>query len=122
MMFIVEGREVIPMGIYGHGWGMMAGMFLFWALVLGAGLWLLARLFPAARAPQAQDHNAHAQAAPVALDPAVQVVRQRYASGEISKSEYEEVLRILERTTPLEDASPREVQEQAKGRWQHDVG
>jgi uncharacterized membrane protein len=71
-------------------------MFLFWALVLGAGLWLLARLFPAARTPQAQDHDVYAGA----VDPAVQVVRQRYASGELSKSEYEEVLRILERTTP----------------------
>jgi uncharacterized membrane protein len=116
------------MGIYGHGWGMMAGMFLFWALVLGAGLWLLARLFPAARTPQARDHDAHAGAphaggAPVgALDPAVQVVRQRYASGEISKSEYEEVLRTLEGMTSAVDAGPREVQGQAKGRWQHDVG
>jgi uncharacterized membrane protein len=118
MMFIVEGQGVIVMGIYGHGWGMMAGMFLFWALVLGGGLWLLARLFPAARAPQAQDRDAHAES----VDPAVQVVRQRYACGEISKSEYEEVLRTLERTTPAVDASPREVQGQAKGRWQHDVG
>jgi uncharacterized membrane protein len=106
------------MGIYGHGWGMMAGMFLFWALVLGAGLWLLARLFPTARAPQAQDHDAHAES----VDPAVQVVRQRYASGEISKSEYEEVLRTLDRTTPAVDAGAREVPGQAKGRWQHDVG
>ncbi len=106
------------MGIYGHGWGMMAGMFLFWALVLGGGLWLLARLFPAARAPQAQGHDARA----AIMDPAVQMVRQRYASGEISKSEYEEVLRTLERTTPAVGDSPHEIQDQAKGRWQHDVG
>ncbi len=106
------------MGIYGHGWGMMAGMFLFWALVLGGGLWLLARLFPAARLPQTERHDAHA----AIVDPAVQVVRQRYASGEISKSEYEEVLQTLVRTTPAVDNSPHEVQEQSKGRWQHDVG
>lgn len=93
------------MGIYGHGWGMMAGMFLFWALVLGAGFWLLARLFPTARTPQAQAHDADA----TRIDPAVQVVRQRYASGEISKSEYEEVLRTLERTTPVVGQSPREI-------------
>ena len=106
------------MNVYGHGWGMMVGMFLFWALVLGAGLWLLARLFPTAWTTQAQEHDGPA----VVTDPAVQVVRQRYASGEISKSEYEEVLRTLERTTQDVDASPREVPEQEKGRWQHDVG
>ena len=106
------------MGIYGHGWGMMAGMFLFWALVLGGGLWLLARLFPAARAPQAQRHDARDAIA----DPAVQIVRQRYASGEITKIEYEEVLRTLEKPAPAVGNSPQEVQEQAKGRWQHDVG
>jgi uncharacterized membrane protein len=110
MMFIVEGQEVVVMGIYGHGWGMMAGMFLFWALVLGAGLWLLARLFPAARAPRTQDHDPHAGAGFVGpLDPAVQVVRQRYASGEISKSEYDEVLRTLEGTTPIVGNSPQNV-------------
>lgn len=93
------------MDIYGHGWGMMAGMFLFWALVLGAGLWLLARLFPTARAPQTQDHNAHGRA----VDPAVQVLRQRYASGELSKSEYEEVLRTLEQTIPVVGSGPRAI-------------
>lgn len=106
------------MNVYGHGWGMMVAMFLFWALVLGAGLWLLARLFPTAWTPKTQEHDGPA----VVTDPAVQVVRQRYASGEISKSEYEEVLRTLERTTQDVDVSPREVPEQGKGRWQHDVG
>ena len=93
------------MGIYGHGWGMMAGMFLFWALVLGGGLWLLARLFPTARIPQTERHDAH----DAIVDPAVQVVRQRYASGEISKSEYEEVLRTLERTAPVVGNNPQEI-------------
>jgi uncharacterized membrane protein len=95
------------MGIYGHGWGMMVSMFLFWALVLGGGLWLLARLFPAARTPQSQGHDAYG----AAMDSAVQVVRQRYASGEISKSEYQEVLRTLERTTLDVGNDPHEVQE-----------
>ncbi len=85
------------MHIYGHGWGMMAGIFVFWVLVLGAGLWLLARLFPAARTPQTQEHLTYAGAD----EPAVQVARQRYASGEISKSEYEEVVETLARTTPI---------------------
>jgi uncharacterized membrane protein len=105
MLSTVEGQEVNPMGIYGHGWGMMAGMFLFWALVLGGGLWLLARLFPTARTPQARVRNARA----TPIDPAVQVVRQRYASGEISKSEYEEVLRTLERTTLIVGNSAQEI-------------
>jgi uncharacterized membrane protein len=105
MMGIVADREVIPMVFYGHGWGMMAGMFLFWALVLGAGLWLLARLFPAARTPQAPTNDVHT----AALDPAIQVVRQRFASGEISKNEYEEVLRTLARTTPVGGDSPQGI-------------
>ena len=100
-----EDREVILMGMFGHGWGMMAGMFLFWTLVVVAGLWLLTCLFPAARAPLARGDGVRAGA----TDTVVQVVRQRYASGEISKSEYEIVLRTLEGTAPAVGDSSQQV-------------
>lgn len=77
--------------MYHHSWGMMLGMFAFWLLVLAGGAWLLARLFPttSGRAgsvgrPPSETH-----------DPALQTVRQRYASGEITQAEYEELLRTL---------------------------
>jgi len=94
------------MGVYGHGWGMMLGMVLLWAIGLGAGLWLLASLFPAAAFSHPRGQNVDT----AAVDPAVQVVRQRYASGEISKSEYIEVLRMLEHAASAADESPRGIQ------------
>jgi uncharacterized membrane protein len=79
------------MFVYHHGWGMMLGMFLFWLLVLGGGVWLLAKLFPAVtRRPEGDDERR-----PEAAHPALQVIRQRYASGEITQAEYEELLRTL---------------------------
>jgi uncharacterized membrane protein len=76
---------------YHHSWGMMLGMFVFWLLVLGGGAWLLSRLFPAmASGPDVDAGRGHE-----AMDPALEVVRQRYASGEITQAEYEELLRAL---------------------------
>ena len=79
------------MFVYHHSWGMMLGMFLFWLLVLGGGVSLLARLFPAlAKRPEAGGEQRREP-----VDPALQIVRQRYAHGEITQAEYEELLRTL---------------------------
>ena len=79
------------MFVYHHSWGMMLGMFLFWLLVLGGGVWLLAKLFPAVADRPEGDGERRREPA----DPALQIVRQRYASGEITQAEYEELLRTL---------------------------
>ncbi len=79
------------MGWYGHGFGMMIWMVLFWVIVLGAGIWLLAMLFPVARRQRPEMPDG--REAPI--DPAMQVLRQRYAKGEITKEEFEEVRRTL---------------------------
>jgi uncharacterized membrane protein len=70
---------------------MMLGMFLFWVLVLGGSVWLLARLFPCFAGPPEPDAARQADSS----DPAMQIVRRRYASGEITQAEYEELLRTL---------------------------
>ena len=67
--------EMHPMWWWGWGLGMMAMMFLFWALVI-IGLivgirWLLGR---------GRDERP---------DTALEILRQRYARGEINKEEFE---------------------------------
>jgi uncharacterized membrane protein len=79
------------MFVFHHGWGMMLGMFLFWLLVLGGGAWLLARLFPAT--PSRPGPGVRRDPEP--KDPALQIIRQRYANGEITAAEYEELLHAL---------------------------
>jgi putative membrane protein len=78
------------MFVYPHGWVMMLGMFLFWLLVLAASVWLVARLFPITRRPGSESERR-----PEPEGEAMQIVRQRYARGEITKAEYEELVRIL---------------------------
>jgi len=79
------------MFVYHHSWATMLGMFLFWLLVLGGGVWLLARLFPAVQTRSRPEPDRR----PEPNDPALQIVRQRYARGEITQAEYEELLRML---------------------------
>ena len=67
--------EMHPMWWWGWGIGMMAMMFLFWALVI-VGLivgirWLLGK---------GKEEK---------LDSAIEILRQRYARGEINKDEFE---------------------------------
>lgn len=78
------------MFMYHHSWGMMLGMFLFWLLAIGGGVWLLARLFPVV-----SNRSGEIEPYPETNDRVLQVVRQRYASGEITQAEYEELLRTL---------------------------
>ena len=79
------------MFMYHHRWGMMLGMFLFWLLAIGGGVWLPTRLFPATpsrRGPGVRGDPEHKA-------PALQIIRQRYANGEITAAEYEELLRTV---------------------------
>ena len=69
-------------GMMGFGYGWMGlGMLLFGILVI-AGLWLI---FGAYR-----PHNLY-----VRSDSALEIARERYARGEITKEQFEEMKRVL---------------------------
>jgi putative membrane protein len=69
------------MGIFG-GFGMVAGL-LFWAGVLAFLVWALVAAFPNGRGESRNPETA--------LD----ILRKRYAAGEISQGEFEQARRAL---------------------------
>jgi putative membrane protein len=66
------------MGFGGFGFIFMA---LFWIVIIGVGIWLLSNLFP--------KNNASSQSKEVGGESAVEILRRRYALGELTKEEYE---------------------------------
>ena len=61
-------------------------MILFWIVILGAGVWALASLFPRANSyPPSSTGN-----------DSLEVLKERYARGEISKEEYQTIRHDLE--------------------------
>jgi predicted lipid-binding transport protein (Tim44 family) len=83
------------------------GMLIFWFVAIGLAIWLLGRLFPrssgrAAAYNPTGNHNAsmrdtlRGMAQPQRTDTsAVEILAQRYARGEITAAEYEEMRRTL---------------------------
>ena len=65
----------------GMGWLGMAMMMLFWIGVIALVIWGLSTLFPRSRATTESD--------------AREIVRQRYARGEISRDEYLQAIETL---------------------------
>lgn len=79
------------MGLPSTGIGLIV-MILFWIVVVAAALWLVSRLFPQASdqpSPPADDER---QSPPSS---SLEVLKQRYARGEISKAEYLEMRNTL---------------------------
>jgi putative membrane protein len=70
---------------YGYGFGMLFTA-LFWLLIVGLGVWLITWLV--SRNRNAALTNVDSISTPVS-DTAVEILKQRYARGEISKAEYE---------------------------------
>ena len=56
-------------------------MALFWIVVIGMGIWLLSNLFP--------KNNTSSQSRESGGESAEEILRQRYARGELTKEEYE---------------------------------
>lgn len=72
------------MGSFG-GFGMAAGL-LFWVGVLVLVVWAVTNLFPAGRSESR---------VPIAPDTALSILKRRYAAGEITQAEFEQVRRSL---------------------------
>jgi uncharacterized membrane protein len=80
------------MGLFGYGFGPSAGVFgaggvgmllmaLFWIGLIALALWTIRRLFPGERRNE--------------RDVAREVIRRRYAAGQITDAEYHQALRTL---------------------------
>ncbi len=72
------------MGFGGFGFIFMA---LFWIVIIGAGIWLLSNLFP---------KNNGTPSRPSDNETALDILKQRYARGELTKEEYESMRHDLE--------------------------
>ena len=68
----------------GFGWLGMATMVLFWVGVLVLVIWGVSNLFPTRRLATETD--------------AIDIVRQRFARGEISREEYLQAMQTLQST------------------------
>ena len=74
-----------PMMGYGLGWLGFLMMFLFWALVIAAGVFLVKWLIQASRRPESGSGQA------AAGNRALDILKERYARGEIDKEEFERI-------------------------------
>lgn len=86
----IQGRWWCPMcGPWGAGgWGMMIFMSLFWLLVIALVAWLVYRLAAGGRGgPGARPRGGEAE----------EILKQRYARGEIDRETYERMLDELRR-------------------------
>ena len=78
---------------YGYGWPMMLWMFfwnLFWLVLLGLAVWALVRWL--VRLPS---HGNRQSTSPVEPS-AIEILRQRYARGEIDATTFEQMRERLE--------------------------
>ena len=81
------------MGFGFGGFGLIF-MLIFWVAIIALAVWLLSNLFPRATSTSASQpmvHGANQNGS------ALEILKQRYARGEISQAEYEEMRRALER-------------------------
>lgn len=72
----------------GYGMGLNSiWMIILWVVIIGAGIWVLASLFPRTNSsPPAGHHN-----------DSLAILKGRYARGELSKEEYETIRFELDR-------------------------
>jgi putative membrane protein len=75
-------------GGYGYGYGWWA--WLFWIIILVIIVWIIASL--ASRGRRRRDNNGDIADKETALD----ILKQRYARGEISKDQYEQMKKDIE--------------------------
>ncbi len=78
------------------GPGMGLWMVVFWVVVVGLALWLLSRLFPGTRGRSDGEHSAMNGTAAGGSRRALDILNERYARGEITREEYQEIRRDIE--------------------------
>ena len=85
---VLKKGDTIMMTGYGMGFGVVGYIFmaLFWLLIIGGGIWLLSNLFP-------KNNN---QTTQPGRETALDILKQRYARGEINKEAYESMRYDLE--------------------------
>ena len=71
----------------GFGFGLV-WMIIFWVIIVGLAVWLLSSLFPRAIESSRNEKGNFS-------DPPLEIVQERYARGEISKEEYDEMINVL---------------------------
>lgn len=72
----------LGMGFSGAIW-----MIIFWIIIIGSGIWLLATIFPRTNtSPEGSEPN----------DNPLAILKQRYARGELSREEFEAIRHNLE--------------------------
>ncbi|MCL5999597.1 MAG: SHOCT domain-containing protein [Chloroflexi bacterium] len=77
---------------FGFGFGGIL-MVIFWVAIIGLAVWLLSWLFP--RAIHNVSSNGTLQRADVPDSP-TEILKQRYARGEITKDQFEQMRRDVE--------------------------
>jgi putative membrane protein len=77
------------MGGFG-GWTMMFFMVLFWVAIIGLAVWFLSALFPRSSGHDGSRPNRATD------DSALEILRQRYARGELTRAEYDQMRHDLE--------------------------
>lgn len=76
---------------FGHGGSLLLNVF-FWLLFVVAAVWFGAWLLPRLRTSSPASRSALGPSS----DTAIEILKRRYASGEISKAEYETMRTDLE--------------------------
>ena len=77
---------------FGYGGLNMILMILFWVVIIVVAVWLLSRLFPQVTGFSAPPPGGkRSEPAESPLD----ILKQRFARGELSKAEYDEMRRTL---------------------------
>lgn len=80
---------------FGGVW-MMLGMVVFWVAVVALALWLLSRLFPGTREHSKSQQSPTNGIAGGRPGRALDILNERYARGEITREEYQEIRRDIE--------------------------
>ncbi len=75
---------------------MMLGMVIFWVVVVALALWLLSRLFPGTRNPSGGGQSRTNGIVSGGSGRALDILNERYARGEITRAEYQEMRRDIE--------------------------
>jgi len=74
--------------MWGWGWGMMILITIFWIIGLALLVWLIYRLFGGIRGAGRRPEDGQAE----------EILRKRFARGEIDRETYERMLEDLRRT------------------------